>query len=309
MAEKIKEVSKFAPVVLFVFKRVDSARKLIESLLQNKEAIHTDLFIFSDGPRNENEAIHVGKVRDYINSIKGFKSVNITCSTINNGLAKSIITGITNVLNIYKKVIVVEDDLLVSSNFLQFMNQALDFYENNKKVLSIGGFTYPVKKHAGDDIYFTARACSTGWATWIDRWLEVDWNVTDFDTFSKNKLEQRRFNRMGSDMSGLLYKQMEGKINSWAIRWCYYQFKHDLFTVYPTVSKVKIFGLDEFATHTNLKWNRYETTLDDSGNNKFNFLNDVKLNPFYVRQFVDRYSISKRAKYKIMNYITSAGFL
>jgi hypothetical protein len=309
MADIAKGMSEFAPVVLFVFKRVDSARGLIESLLNNREASSTDLYIFSDGPRNENETAPVSKVREYIHSIEGFKSVNITCAPVNKGLANSIINGVTSVLNTHGKVIVVEDDLLVSNNFLQFMNQALEYYKNNEKVLSISGFTYPIKKRIGDDIYLTRRICSTGWATWVDKWLKVDWEIQDFTSFMQNRTEQRRFNRMGSDLTGLLYKQMQGKVDSWAIRWCYHQFKNDLHTVYPTVSKVKIFGLDEMATHTNLKWNRYETVLDESGNIQFNFTNEVQLDPFYVKQFVDRYSISKRAKYKIMNYITSAGFL
>jgi len=309
MLDKVKGVSEFAPVVLFVFKRVDSARRLIESLLENWEASYTDLFIFSDGPRNENEDNAVSKVREYIYSIDGFKSVNITCAPVNKGLANSVISGVTSVLNTYGKVIVVEDDLLLSNNFLQFMNQALDYYENNQKILSIAGFTYPIKNKTGDDVYFTRRACSTGWGTWIDKWLKIDWKVQDFNSFTQSRSEQRKFNQMGSDMTGLLNKQMKGKVDSWAIRWCYHQFKNDLYTVYPTISKVKIFGLDEFATHTNLKWNRYETTLDESGKVQFSFKSDVQLDSFYIKQFVDRYSISTRAKYKIMNYFTSAGFL
>src|SRR4051812_29511126 len=101
MLNKVKDVSEFAPVVLFVFKRVESAKRLIESLLENIEASSTDLFIFSDGPRNENEAKDVSKVREYINSIKGFKSVSITCAPINKGLANSVINGVTGVLKTY----------------------------------------------------------------------------------------------------------------------------------------------------------------------------------------------------------------
>ena len=115
--------SAYAPVVLFVFKRVESTKRLIDSVLQNTESADTDLFIFSDGPKRDSDAEIVAKVREYIYSIKGFKSVNITCSTVNKGLANSVIGGVTGVLATYSKVIVLEDDLFVSSNFLQFMNQ------------------------------------------------------------------------------------------------------------------------------------------------------------------------------------------
>lgn len=309
MSNKLKSISRFAPAVVFVFKRAESTKRLIESLLRNGEAADTDLFIFSDGPRNETEAGIVSKVREYIYSIGGFKSINIQCAPSNKGLANSIINGVTSVLKSYDKVIVVEDDLLVSCNFLQFMNQALDFYNNNEKILSIGGFTGPLKRGADDDVYFTQRACSQGWGTWSDKWLKIDWNIRDFNSFIKNRTEQRRFNRMGSDLTGLLYKQMKGKVDSWAIRWCYHQFKNGLYTVYPTVSKVKIFGLDEFATHNSFKWDRLKTTLDESGNVQFNFKTNVQLEPFYMKQFVARYSISRRVTYKIMDYIKSIGFL
>jgi hypothetical protein len=248
-------------------------------------------------------------VREYIYSISGFKSVNIICEAENKGLANSVISGVTTVLKTYDEVIVVEDDLLVSSNFLQFMNQALNYYKNNEKILSISGYTYPLKPRIGDDIYFTRRACSTGWATWIDKWINVDWKVEDFNSFKKNRTAQRRFNRMGSDLTHQLYKQMNHKVDSWAIRWYYHQFKNHLYTVYPTASKIKVFGFDEYATHTKLIWNRFDTDLDESGNTQFGFEREVQLDPFYIKQFVARYSISKRIFYKIMDLIAYTGFL
>jgi hypothetical protein len=309
MAHKCAGASALAPVVLFVFKRIESTKRLIDSVLQNTEAADTELFIFSDGPKNESDAEIVAKVREYIYSIKGFKSVNITCSPVNKGLANSIINGVTAVLDTYSKVIVLEDDLFVSGNFLQFMNQELEYYDNNDQVMSIAGYTLPIISRPGDDVYFTKRACSEGWATWVDKWREVDWEVRDFDSFTRSKSAQTTFNKMGSDLTQLLNKQMKQKVDSWAIRWCYHQFKKELYTVYPTISKVRIFGMDNVGTHNSQKWDRFKTVLDESESVQFNFKPEVQLDRYYIKQFVSRHSIQKRVSYKILDYIKSARIL
>lgn len=293
-----------APIIIFAFKRIDSLKNLLSSLQRNREASQSDLFIFSDGPRNSAEEKKVIEVRRYINSIVGFNSVTVRCSEKNKGLAKSVIDGVSEVLKERGKVIVVEDDLLVSDNFLSFMNQALEYYNNYMEILSISGFTYPVRRQENADVYFTKRACSTGWATWKDKWTSVDWEGKAFESFKKNITQQRQFNKMGSDLAGLLFKQREGIIDSWAITWIFHQYKKNLYTVYPTTSKVKIFGLDEFATHTKLKWDRYKTVLDVSALDSFKFDSEVKLNPFYIKQFVFRFSIPKRIFNKIMDFIS-----
>ena len=109
------------------------------------------------------------------------------------------------------------------------------------------------------------------------------------------------FNRMGSDMAGMLDKQMEGKINSWAIRWCYNQFKKDMYTVNPAVSKIINIGFTEEATHTKEKFDRFKTVLDAGNATAFNFLTENRLDPEIISQFTKTYSIGTRIKYKLLN--------
>src|SRR5690606_23341369 len=129
-----------APVVMFCYKRADTLEKTLAQLRLNAYAEHSDLIIYSDGPKTTQDIEGVNLVRDVIKNIDGFKSVNTILHSNNNGLAKSIINGVTQVLNEYGKVIVVEDDLITSSNFLKFMNDGLDFYENHPKIFSISGY-------------------------------------------------------------------------------------------------------------------------------------------------------------------------
>ena len=112
----------YAPIALFTYNRADKTKRAVESLLQNIEAKYSDLFVFSDGPKTPEKKAGVEDNRKYIHSISGFNSVHIIEREKNWGLANSLIAGITEVINKYGKVIVVEDDLILSPYFLQFMN-------------------------------------------------------------------------------------------------------------------------------------------------------------------------------------------
>ncbi|RYG50011.1 MAG: glycosyltransferase, partial [Chitinophagaceae bacterium] len=242
-----------APIVLFCYNRPDTLKHTVESLRENYWADESDLFIFSDGAKKPADEPLVAEVRAYLKTITGFKTVIIKEAPANKGLANSIIGGVNEVINRYDKVIVLEDDLVSSSNFLVYMNNGLDYYRENAKVFSITGFSIPIRGVSENTVYYTQRANSCGWGTWKDRWNEIDWEVKDYAMLMSNRATRRAFNKMGSDMTGLLVKQKTGKINSWAIRWCYHQFKHDLFSVHPVVSKIKNIGYAKGATHTKEK--------------------------------------------------------
>lgn len=290
-----------APVLLFTYKRLDVLKQTVAALQANHLAHNTELFVFSDGYKSDLDKEKVNSVRRYIKGISGFKKITVFESAINKGLANSIIDGVTQIITRYEKVIVLEDDLITSANFLSFMNQALDYYDANPKIFSIAGYSLMIKGVGEKDVYFTQRASSWGWATWKDRWVDIDWKVATYDSFKNDFNQRKMFNRMGSDMAGMLDRQMLGRMDSWAIRWCFHQFQEQTFTVNPGRSKVRNIGFAEGATHTNDSFNRYDTELDPSTNEQFNFTNDVKLNPKIIKQFTKPYSIVTRAKYKILN--------
>ena len=160
----------FAPIVVFGFNRLQALKSTISSLLQNEEAEHSDLFVFVDGARKEKkgEEDKVRAVQEFVRAIKGFKSLQYSFSEKNQGLATSIITGVGKVIDKYGKVIVLEDDLVVMPNFLNYMNQGLDFYEKNQAVMSVCGHSCKVKtpNDYPYDAYFLTRSSSWGWGTW-----------------------------------------------------------------------------------------------------------------------------------------------
>jgi len=245
---------KLAPIALFVYNRPVHTRKTVEALLKNKLAKQSILYIFSDAPKRKEDETKVKEVRKYIHSIRGFKKIHITERKKNLGLANSIISGVTEVVKKHGKTIVLEDDLITSPNFLIYMNYLLNLYENERKIFSITGYNHPrslmrIPKDYPFDVYFNPRACSWSWATWRDRWNKADWEVKDFNAFLKNKELQKAFNYSGDDKSDMLIRQMQGKIDSWAIRWDYTHFKNKAYCVYPIVSYVDNIGNDASGVH------------------------------------------------------------
>lgn len=243
-----------APVVLFVYNRVEHTKQVLEALNQNTGVSETDLYIFSDAPVNEIEDENVKIVRECIAEFKTnnrLRKVEIILAKENKGLEKSIITGVTEIINRYGKVIVLEDDIVTAPDFLEFMNHALNYYKEDNKIWSVSGYNLntPKIKKGNKDVYIGYRGECWGWASWADRWNKVDWNVSDYDEFVKNRTMQHDFNKGGRDMSYLLKLQQERKVKSWAIRWNYQQFKEKMLTVFPKYSKVVNIGFDGSGTN------------------------------------------------------------
>ncbi len=286
----------FAPIVIFTYRRLQSLKVLINSLHRNPEASRSEVFIFCDGARGNGDQHDVEQVQQFAQSIEGFARVHCQISDRNHGLANSVIKGVSEVFSSYYKAIVIEDDLEVSSNFLAYMNQALDRYESASKVYSISGYSFDLKKPRDytSDVYFLNRGWSWTWATWKDRWERVDWNVSDYGEFSKDNLKMKNFSLLGSDVNAMLRKQMEGKIDSWAIRWVYQQYKCGGLTVYPVISKVYNHGFDQVATHNVGSNRRYVTRLDNTDKNIFNWPNNVAISTLYQQRFYWVMSVPRR---------------
>jgi hypothetical protein len=243
-----------SPIILTIYNRPKHTKKTLDALKANTLAKDSILYIYADGYKGEEDKEEVLNTRKVVKDVKGFKEVHIVERDKNIGLANSIISSVTEVINKHGKVILLEDDLVTSPVFLEYMNNMLDKYEKQKKVFSITGFGYPkslmkIPPDYNYDIYFAPRAGSWGWATWKDRWEKADWDVKDFEEFKKNKNMQKEFNRGGDDMSDMLIRQMEGKIDSWAIRWCYTLFKNNAYCIYPVKSYIDNIGNDGSGVH------------------------------------------------------------
>ena len=255
-----------APIILFAYNRPNHTRQTINALQQNDLAGDSDLFVFCDGPKktaSEEQKRNINSVRQIVHDIKGFKSITIEESSQNKGLANSVIAGVTKILDKYGKVIVVEDDIITHPFFLRYMNDCLNIYQDRKDVFMIGGFNYNIRipKDYKEDVYIVHRSCTWGWATWKDRWNKADWCVRDYQTMCNDKKAQMIFNRGGLDMFPMLQAQMEGKIDSWGIRWDYCMYKNDGGCIHPVKSLCHNCGFDGSGIHCDSLSDKYTAPL------------------------------------------------
>ena len=295
----------YAPIVVFGFNRPDALRNTIASLLRNEEAKLSDLFVFVDGPREGKvgEKEKVEEVRDYVKSITGFKSLHYTFSEINKGLANSIIEGVSKVIDEYGKVLVLEDDLVLMPNFLNFMNQGLDYYESNQRVMSVCGHSCKVKVPAGYpyDAYFFTRSSSWGWGTWKDRWDAVDWKLEDWNAVVANR--KAFVKSLGSDVFKMLNDWKHGKNHSWAIRFCYAQFVQKKLSVIPNKSLVDNKGFGGDGTNCK-RYSRFKFELNDTKlHQNFRLPSGVCLQSSLYKQALWYHSIPLRIWSRIMYLI------
>lgn len=249
-----------APIALFTYNRVDHTRKTLEALQKNELAYESELFIFLDGPRSEADREKVNSVHEYLKTVDGFKKVTIIERNANFGLAQSIITGVTEIINRYGQIIVLEDDLITSQWFLRYMNEALDCYKDEAQVISVHGYIYPVKVKLPETFFLKGADC-WGWATW-----QRGWDL--FEPDGQNLLSELRTRKLthAFDFDGAywytrtLEEQVNGTLDSWAIRWYASAFLKDRLTLYPGRSLVRNIGIDESGTHCETT-DKYDTDV------------------------------------------------
>ena len=238
-----------APILLFVYNRPEHTRRCIQSLLKNSLASESYLFIYADGAKDSTQQEAVNEVRNYIRTIQGFKQTTLIERSENWGLARNIIDGVTTQVNRYGKVIVLEDDLVVAPYFLQFMNDALEVYKDEPKVGHIQACDF-TQDSSLPTTFLIKWTGSWGWATWDRAWKYFNLNGKEL----LQELEERKLTRV-FDFNGkygftrMLRRQIEGKNNSWAIRWNASLFLKDILSLNVGRSLVQNEGFDGSGTN------------------------------------------------------------
>lgn len=240
-----------APIVIFCYNRVDCLKAVITSLLKNSLAEQSDLIFFFDGPKNDLDAQKVQAVRQYLNGVSGFRSIEYHSAEKNQGLGKSIIAGVSDVVSRYGRVIVLEDDIVVAPYFLQWMNDALELYQNEERVAGIHAWSPPSLCGPRPETYFIREVGCLGWATW-----KRGWDI--FEPDGKKLLQQFTSRKMIREFNigntypyfKLLENQTKGMVDSWAIRWYASVFLADKLGLQPGRSLVSHIGYSS-GTHFN----------------------------------------------------------
>ncbi len=292
-------MKELAPVALFVYNRLDHARKTVEALLCNELARDTDLIVYGDGPKQDaSEATkqQILAVREYVSSISGFKSIECHFAEKNIGCAASIIRGVTETVNRYGKVIVVEDDIVTNPFFLRFMNEGLEFYKDDKRVFTLGGTSIgiDIPKNYKHDVYLSCRSVSWGWATWADRWALADWNIEQYPIIQNPTWRRiKQFNRGGDDLYEMLLMQLHGEIDAWDIRWDYCIHRHHGYTIVPVYTLVHNCGMDNSGTHCSSTLNYAFAPDYDKDVFDVTFVDGIQPNARIIKAYHDYFRSNK----------------
>ncbi len=277
-----------APIALFVYNRPEHTRRTLSYLQKNVLADESRLFIFSDGPKTDADKVKVEEVRQMAKEVTGFKSVKVITRKENLGLANSIISGVTKLVNEYDKVIVFEDDLLSSPYTLQYFNEALTRYANEERVMHIGAYMYDLKDAHLPQTFFYRAATSWGWATWARAWKDFE---PDIDKLM-GQFDKQKMHLFSIENSMNFWKQMKafkaGKNNSWAIRWYASIFLKNGLTLNPSHSLVHNIGHDGSGVHSNNE-TTYQVQIAKTAVKKFpdEIKEDAKAYQA-IRQFLSR---------------------
>lgn len=240
-----------APIALFVYNRPQHTRRTLAFLKKNLLADESRLFIFSDAAANEKDEDNVNETRELIQNLDGFKSIRITERKVNLGLAANIIDGVSELVKSYGKVIVLEDDLLTSPNTLKYFNRALRKYQDEERVMQIGGYMFPLKQpKALPETFFFRATTSWGWATWERAWNHFE---PDIEVLYR-QFDKKKINSFTIDGTMNYWKQFmdyrNGKNDSWSIRWYASVFLNNGLVLHPHESLVENIGHDGTGVHS-----------------------------------------------------------
>lgn len=287
---------------VFCYNRVSKLKRCIEALLTNPECATMDIVFFSDGPKKGADDKPIREVRAYIDQLKGFRSIIKHYRPENLSTGPNFRAGLTFLSENYEQFIIVEDDLIVSSNYIKFLADALDYYKYDRSVFCVTAYVFPIKlnNYPYDTIVYK-RFCSYGWGGWGNRFGNIVWDETDLlELMNTSPGFTKRLNAEGFDLVRMLKKQIDGRISTWDIQMQTHVAENRLKVIYPTLSKVSNIGFDEQSTNTS-GVNYLVTPTDDGIRRKFYFSPSTNIVPELQKQIKAPYAFKTLVVRKLKN--------
>ena len=239
-----------APIIVFAYDRPEHLRQTLEALAKNVFAKESELYIFCDGPKvdaTEERKLHIQQTRKVAHGAIGFKSVTIIEREKNIGLKANIVSAVTEMVNKYGRIITLEDDIVTSPGFLRYMNEALEMYKDEERVMHISGYMWPHRWLLPETFFFQAP-CPWGWATWARAW-----NYYNDDTAELYRYWETRWEEFNSFGGNYLQQQLEdnyrGILKTWYVKWHAVMRQRGALALYPRQSLVDNRGFGDDATN------------------------------------------------------------
>lgn len=305
----------FSPIVLFAYNRPTHTQRTLDALSSNPEALESNLYIYCDGPKSKITDEDLKKIDQVVNIAKRekrFKKVEVRVSKKNKGLPSSIVSGVTEIVEKYGRVIVLEDDIETSSGFLKYMNDALNIYEKNGVVMHISGYMYPNNRDLPETFFFKVPLC-WGWATWSRSWEHFNNDSVYLWNQLKSKNQLNSLDKFGSNyLSSQLADNISGKLNTWFIKWHASVLLQNGCTLYPKKSLVENFGFDNTGVHNGVHTEFMHKSLASKINVEPIDLVESKNAELIIKNFyktVKEKPVNKSLKSIIKNKLRNTAFL
>ncbi len=290
-------------IAVFCYKRAAKLKRSVEALLHNPECASMDVIFFCDGPKGPNDLEGVMDTRKYIDSLTGFKSIQKKYHEKNVSTGPNFKQGIIWLCQNYDRSIVVEDDLVVTPNYISYLLGGLDFYKNEPSVFCVTGFCFPINiKNYEFDSIVHKRFCSYGWASWSNRVKNVHFEKEYLEECMRSPNFISVLNREGKDLSRMVTKQIKGVISTWDIQMQVHVAVNKLKVIYPVMSKGHNIGFDKESTNT-FGLDYLKTTLDKGHQRRFNFCSSNNEVPYLQRELRKPYGLPALASRKIINTV------
>jgi len=277
----------YAPIIVTVYDRLQHFQQCIGALQRNGPACESELYVVSDAPGRPEHAARIDQVRAYARSITGFKKVHLVFREENYGTSRSFLAITQQVMDEHGKFIFLEDDVVASPNFLDYMNGGLEFYEADQRIFSITAYTHPIAfpKNFKRDVFFLPNGCLWGFAIWKDRWEKVDFSVKDrYASATEDRKLYKKIISTGYYLMQLLLSDSQGRMNAPDIRMAFHQFAHDVYSVCPRISKTGNIGLDGSGQHSGTDINNKYLVHPDTSSDKVVFDVNVRLDTAIIRR-------------------------
>ncbi len=282
----------YSPIILFVYNRPSHTEQTLKALSQNTLAPDSILYIFCDGPKPNSTSEQLEKIKETRKIVKSHqwcKEVNIIESKENKGLAASIIQGVTEIINKHGTAIILEDDIVTGKYFLEFMNESLSKYKDEKEIWHISGWRDPIKHTKNNSSYLYPTMDCWSWATWTDRWQYFKKDPLYYKSiFSPQMIESFNVDNTDKGMFSQIEDNITGKINTWAIFWYATIFVNNGLCLGPTKSLCKNIGFDNSGVHCGT--NSAEEIIETIDN---------KIQVFPKKIELDKKEFSKNKKFNI----------
>jgi len=292
---------------VFCYNRAAKLKSCIDALLKNPECSSMDIIFFSDGYKREEDKEAILEVRAYIDSITGFRNVIKHYREKNFSTGPNFQAGLTFLSENYDEFIIVEDDLIVSPNYIKYLMDGLNFYRKDSSVFCITAYVFPInnKQYPYDTIVYK-RFCSYGWASWSDRVKKVIWDKDQLNELMNTSPGfKKRLNAEGYDLVRMLKKQIAGTISTWDIQMQAHVAENRMKVIYPILSKVSNIGFDEESTNT-YGINYLVTPIDKGVKRTFKYCTSDYIVPELQAQIKKPYGLKSLITRKLINEFLKA---